>query len=67
VLLGAFRKDESAGAIALDQVMLREGERDFVLWIPDGDYEVRVFGMKGRISAASPDDSPALKLTRFDG
>jgi hypothetical protein len=67
VLVGAFKKGESADAIALDQVMLREGERDFVLWIPDGDYEVRVYGMGGRVHAASPVGSPALKLTRLGG
>jgi hypothetical protein len=63
VVIGAFRKGESADAIALDQVMLRQGERDCVLWVPDSDFETRVFGLNGRIHAASLNGSPLLKIT----
>jgi hypothetical protein len=62
VLIGAFKKGESDDAIALDQVMLRQGEKDFVLWIPHDDYEIRIFGMKGRVKSTNPDGSPALKM-----
>jgi hypothetical protein len=49
VLIGAFKKRESQDSIALDQVMLRDGEKDFVLWVPSDEYEIRVFGMNGRL------------------
>lgn len=49
VLIGAFRTGESGDAIALDQVMLRAGECDFSLCLPDEDYELRVYGLNGKI------------------
>lgn len=49
VLIGAFKKEESQDSIALDQVMLRDGETDYVLWVPSDDYEIRVFGLKGHL------------------
>ncbi len=49
VLIGACKKGESAGSIAVDQVMLRDGETDYVLWVPSDDYEIRVFGLNGRL------------------
>ncbi len=57
VLIGAWKMGEPADAIALDQVMLRQGEREFALWVPDGDYELRAFGLNGRLSVTQPDDS----------
>lgn len=62
VLIGAFKKGESPDAVALDQVMLRAGERKFVLWVPNSGYEVRAFGMKGRIRLVPTASSPALRL-----
>jgi len=66
VLVGAFKKGESADAIALDQVMLRKGERGFVLWIPGDDFELRLFGTRGRLNPASADGSPALTIAGTD-
>lgn len=63
VLVGAFKKGEPADAIALDQVMLRAGETDFVLWVPGNDYEVRLFGMNGLVKAGKPNGVSALKIT----
>lgn len=62
VLVGAFEIGASADSIALDQVMLRESEREFVLWVPDGDYEIRVFGIDGRIHSANLDGSPIVTV-----
>ena len=50
VLIGAFRNGENADAIALDQVMLREGESDFALTVPDENSTVRVFGLRGKLN-----------------
>jgi hypothetical protein len=61
VLVGAFKKGESADAIALDQVMLRAGEKEFVLWIPNGAFEVRIFGLNGRVDAATAHAGITLK------
>jgi hypothetical protein len=63
VLIGAFKPGESMDAIALDQVMLRNDERDFVLWVPDGAYEIRIFGTKGRMTTNS-DGSPIMKFDK---
>jgi hypothetical protein len=53
VVISAYRKGEPTDAIPLDQVMLRQGEAEFVLWIPAGDeFEIRVFSNTG-LQAAS--------------
>ena len=52
VLVGAFQRNESPQAIALDQVMLKHGEREFVLWLPEADFEIRVFNQRGETDAA---------------
>ena len=62
VLIGAFKKGESADAIALDQVMLRERERDFVLWVPSDDFEIRIFSTKGQLNSTNADGSPAVRM-----
>lgn len=62
VLIGAFKKGESADAIALDQVMLRQGEKDFVLWVPTHDFEIRMFGLNGRINSAHLDASAMMTI-----
>ena len=64
VLVGAFKKDEPEDSIALDQVMLREGERDLLLWVPSDDFELRIFGLKGQIDTINPDGSSAIELFR---
>jgi hypothetical protein len=48
ILVSAYNKGEPINAIPLDQVMLRQGETDFVLWIPNtAKYEIRVFNSSG--------------------
>jgi hypothetical protein len=48
VVIAAYQKGEPPSAIPLDQVMLRENERDFALWIPQAaDYDLMVFGTRG--------------------
>jgi hypothetical protein len=49
VVVGAFVRGEPSNAIALDQIMLREGEREYALWVPEADYEIRVFGINGTL------------------
>lgn len=51
VLISAFKKGESADSIALDQVMLRDGEKDLVLWVPSDEYEIRIYGLNGQLHA----------------
>ena len=53
VLIGAFKKNESPMAIALDQVMLKTNEREFVLWVPDTPHEIRVFNTNGQMNTGS--------------
>jgi hypothetical protein len=67
VLIGAFKKGESADAVALDQIMLRDGEKEFVLWIPPVDYEIRIFNTKGRIEANDVEKAHMLQLNRNTG
>jgi len=59
VVISAYKKGEPASAIPLDQVMLRENESRFRLWIPTGtDPEIRVFNRHGLLKSlvtSSPD------------
>jgi len=48
VVVSAYNRGEPTDAIPLDQVMLRQGETDFLLWIPKtAKYEIRVFDSSG--------------------
>ncbi len=52
VVVSAYKKGEPINAIPLDQVMLRQGETDFVLWISDAtEYEMRVFNSDGLLDS----------------
>ncbi len=51
VQIGAFKKGESQDSIALDQVMRRDGEKDFVLWVPSDECEIRIYGLNGQLLA----------------
>ncbi|MFN0052871.1 MAG: hypothetical protein ACKV0T_11820 [Planctomycetales bacterium] len=50
IVVGAYRTGESIEAIALDQVLLRDGESEFELWIPSPPFELRVTSATGRIA-----------------
>lgn len=49
VIVGAYREDEPDDAIAFDQVMLRQGESVFELWVPQQPYQLRVTTLSGII------------------
>jgi hypothetical protein len=52
VVVCAYKQGESIDAIALDQVMLRQGETRFVLWIPEETkYQIRVFNRLGSLNS----------------
>ncbi len=52
VVICAYKKGEPNNAVPLDQVMLRHGETDFVLWVLDAaEYEIRVFNRDGLLNA----------------
>jgi hypothetical protein len=48
VVVSAYKHGEPINALPLDQIMLREKEDRFVLWIPAREsYEIRVFNSQG--------------------
>ena len=52
VVVCAYKKDEPINAILLDQVMLRQNETRFRLWIPDTvEYEIRAFNQHGLLES----------------
>lgn len=54
VVVSAYKPNEPSNAIPLDQVMLRESETQFVLWIPkDTEYQIRVFSSQGLMQSHS--------------
>lgn len=64
VVIAAYRRGEPATAIPLDQVMLRDGEQDFVLWVPaSSKYDVVVFSQDGLLDSSSEraDDSVIVR------
>ncbi len=65
VVVCAYKKGEPTIAIPLDQVMLRQKESDFLLWIPSGaEFEIRVFDRHGLLESrvTSDDNSIAVGL-----
>ena len=63
VVVSAYKKGEPIDAIPLDQVMLRQGEAEFVLWIPKGtEYEIRVFNRAGVLDARVDGDGDFLSV-----
>src|SRR6185369_16056339 len=64
VVLCAYRKGEPVEAIALDQVMLRPKESDFVLWIPAStEYEIRVFQRGGLLKSHVAFEGKSLSVS----
>jgi hypothetical protein len=52
VVIAAYKNGEPTTAIALDQVMLRDGEQQFVLWIPaSSKYDIVVFNQDGLVDS----------------
>jgi len=57
VVVSVYKKGEPIDAIPLDQMMLRQSEAEFVLWIPNGtEYEIRVFNRTGVLDARAHAD-----------
>lgn len=54
VIIAAYRNDEPITAIPLDQVMLRDSEQEFTLWVPRStDFEIVVFDQQGVLQTSS--------------
>jgi hypothetical protein len=65
VVVSAYKRGEPADAIPLDQVMLRQGETDFVLWIPGGvEYEMRAFDRAGLLKSHVEADGDLMSIGR---
>ena len=61
VVIAVYKQGEPATAIPLDQVMLRDGEQDFVLWIPaSSKYDVVVFSQDGRLDSSWERDGDSV-------
>ncbi len=57
VVIAAYKSGEATNAIPLDQVMLRDGEQDFTLWIPASlAYDIVVFNQNGVVESSTDDD-----------
>jgi hypothetical protein len=67
VVVGAYRTGEPIDAIALDQVMLRQGESKFELWIPSQAYELRVTSTSGVVAIDVEFDQTEFRLRRAVG
>jgi hypothetical protein len=64
VVVGAYRTGEPVEAIALDQVMLRQGESEFELWIPAQAYELRVTSASGVVDIGIELNQTEFRLRR---
>ena len=62
IIVGAYRAGETADAIALDQVMLRHGESEFELWIPDGPHVLRVTSVAGVLKIDVEQEQSEIQL-----
>ena len=63
IVVAAYKFGEPDDAVALDQIMLRHDERDFVLWIPDTEFEIRLFNARGRIDTVDSTGDDLLNLS----
>ena len=63
VVISVYKKGEPTSAVPLDQVMLRQNEAEFVLWIPEGtEYTIRVFDHDGLIASHARHDGDILLI-----
>ncbi|GAA4453148.1 hypothetical protein [Novipirellula rosea] len=66
VVIAAYKDGEPTTAIPLDQVMMRDGEQRFVLWIPPSTkYEIVVFDQNGLLDSSTQMDRDSA-LVRAD-
>ena len=63
VVIAAFKRGEPTTAIPLDQVMMREGERDFILWIPaSAQFDLAVFDQNGLLVSTITQDRDLVRV-----
>lgn len=62
IVVGAYRTGEPVDAIALDQVMLRQGESEFELWIPTQPYELRITSPSGVVDIDVDHDQNKFRI-----
>ncbi len=61
VVIAAYKSGEPTNAIPLDQVMLRDGEQDFTLWIPASlTYDIVVFNQNGVVDSSTDHDRDSV-------
>lgn len=66
VVIAAIPVGEPDDAIALDQIMLRRGEKGFELWLPHADYRIRVWSLDGPLDVNANTKSTPVRVTLFD-
>jgi hypothetical protein len=66
VVIAAIPIGEPDDSIALDQIMLRRGETEFELWLPNADYRICVSGLAGPLSVNANTKSTPVRVTLFD-
>lgn len=63
VIIAAYPQGEPISAIPLDQVMLREGEREFSLWVPgSAQPNIIVFDQHGRLESTTTRDHDGITI-----
>jgi hypothetical protein len=63
VVIAAYKNGEPTTAIPLDQVMMRDREQDFVLWIPASTkYDIVVFDQYGRLDSSTETDRDSVMV-----
>ena len=63
VVIAAYKNGEPTNAIPLDQVMLRDGEQEFVLWIPASTaYDIVVFDQNGILESTTERDLDSVMV-----
>jgi hypothetical protein len=61
VVIAAYENGEPATAIPLDQVMMRDSEQDFVLWVPASTkYDIVVFDQNGLLESNTEPDRDSV-------
>jgi hypothetical protein len=63
VVIAAYKNGEPSNSIPLDQVMLRDGEQEFVLWVPASTaYTIAVFDQNGILDSTIERDLDSVMV-----
>ena len=62
VVIAAIPDGEPDNAISLDQIMLRPGERDFELWLPQIGFSIRAWCLDGPLSVDANTASTPVRV-----